>query len=186
MNKKRLALFDLDGTLFDTRDVNYAAYKEALLPYGISLDEKYFKTQCNGRHYTEFIPVIMGTTEYLENVHRAKKEAYAKNLNKAKMNQHLFEIIRHLKKDYYCAVVTTASRKNAMEILLHFQVENLFDLVITQEDITLPKPNPQGFLLAMKQFEIPSENTMIFEDSDVGVTAARATEATVFVANQFF
>lgn len=33
--KDYLAIFDLDGTLFDTGEVNYVSYREALRPYGI-------------------------------------------------------------------------------------------------------------------------------------------------------
>lgn len=183
--KTKLALFDLDGTLFDTGVVNYHAYKDALSPYGISLDREYFQAKCNGRHYTEFVPVIMGTEEYLELVHRAKKEAYAKNLDKARINRVLFDIIRGLKMEYHCAIVTTASYQNTMDILTHFQVEKLFDLVITQENITKVKPDPQGFLMAMEYFEIPAEDTVIFEDSDVGIQAARSSGAAIFVVDRF-
>lgn len=183
--KTKLAVFDLDGTLFDTSDVNYYAYKDALAPYGVALDEEYFKTQCNGRHYTEFIPAIMGTAGYLESVHKIKKAAYAKNLDRAKINYCLFDIIRGLKDKYYCAVVTTACNQNAMDILLYFKVKDLFDLIITQEDITRTKPDPQGFLMAMEHFGISPENTLIFEDSDVGIQAARSANASVLVVNQF-
>lgn len=185
MNDKKLAIFDLDGTLFDTREVNYLAYKEALRPYNITLDEEYFKTKCNGRHYTEFIPRIMGTTEYLEEVQKAKKQAYAHNLASATVNEHLFSIIRNWKVEYHCAVVTTASRKNVMDILSFFHVEDLFDCIITQEDISHPKPDPEGFLLAMDHFKAAPQDTVIFEDSDVGIAAARATGATVIVVDRF-
>ena len=40
--KKYLALFDLDGTLFDTTDVNYYAYKDALSSFGVELTRDYF------------------------------------------------------------------------------------------------------------------------------------------------
>ena len=50
MDKKYLALFDLDGTLFETGEVNYHAYQDALAPYGITLDKEYFLKRCNGRH----------------------------------------------------------------------------------------------------------------------------------------
>ena len=93
MAKKYLALFDLDGTLFDTGEVNYYAYKDALAPFGVEFDKTYFVEKCNGRHYTEFLPKIMGTSEHIEEVHKLKKSAYANNLDKAKINLHLFEII---------------------------------------------------------------------------------------------
>lgn len=66
-------VFDLDGTLFDTGEINYCSYREALQPYGIQLDHTYFVEQCNGRHYTEFLPSLMKTDRYLEEVHAARK-----------------------------------------------------------------------------------------------------------------
>ena len=63
----------MDGTLFDTCEVNYYSYRDSLLPYGIELDKKYFITNCNGRHYTEFLPSIMGNTEHIKDVHVSKK-----------------------------------------------------------------------------------------------------------------
>lgn len=185
MKKTKLALFDLDGTLFDTDEVNYAAYRDALLPYSVELDKQYFTSFCSGRRYKEFLPLLLSGTEHMEDVHDAKKAAYRHNLSKAKMNAHLFQMIRFIKPEYYCVVVTTASRQNAMDILSHFNVVPLFDDVITQEDISRPKPDAQGFLLAMRRFGISAEDTVIFEDSVIGIQAARATGATVMIADQF-
>ena len=95
--KDKLAIFDLDGTLFDTREVNYHAYRDALLPFGISLDHDYFTTECNGRHYTEFIPKIMGHSDALEEIHANKKAFYAENLDKAKKICIYFGLYRQLK-----------------------------------------------------------------------------------------
>jgi beta-phosphoglucomutase len=183
--KRYLALFDLDGTLFDTGDVNYYAYKDALASFNVELDKEYFITNCNGRHYTEFLPVIMRNVDHMEEVHKLKKDAYVKNLDKARINEHLFELIRAMQKTYHTAVVTTASRKNAVDILRYFGHENLFEYMVTQEDITKVKPDPQGFLLAMAHFEIDADHTVIFEDSDIGIMAAKATGSSVMTITQF-
>lgn len=185
MEKKLLALFDLDGTLFDTRDVNYCAYRDALAPFGVDLDRDYFAEYCNGRHYTQFLPAMMGGTEHIEEVHRRKKRAYAENLDKARANAHLFEMIRTMGDTYHTAIVTTASRQNTMDILNHFGCASLFEYILTQEDITRVKPDPQGFLMAMEHFGIDAAHTVIFEDSPVGIQAARQSGATVLVAAQF-
>lgn len=184
MEKKYLALFDLDGTLFDTSDVNYFAYKDALSPFGVELDKEYFVTKCNGRHYTEFLPYIMGNVDHIEEVHRAKKTTYVNNLDKARDNKHLFNVIKGMKSEYHLAVVTTASRQNTLDILKHFGYEDLFEYLITQEDITRVKPDPEGFLMAMQHFGIDAEHTVIFEDSEVGITAAKATGATVMIVGK--
>lgn len=185
IKKRYLAIFDLDGTLFDTKNVNYCSYRDALLSFGIELDAEYFYQNCNGRHYTEFLPEIMGETEHMEEIHRLKKNAYANNLDKARANKHLFHMICSMKEDYYLAVVTTASRRNTMDVLTHFHYLELFDYLITQEDITKVKPDPQGFLLAMDYFGMDAQHTVIFEDSQVGIAAAKAAGASVFVVNQF-
>lgn len=183
--KKKLALFDLDGTLFNTDDVNYKAYREAFRPYGIELDREYFVKYCNGRHYKEFVPKIMGNGDHLEEVHDKKKEFYKTFLDDAVVNTHLFSMIEAMRDNYHTAIVTTASRKNVEDILSRFGVKDCFDFCITQEDIHKPKPDPEGFLLAMKHFGVSPEDTVIFEDSDVGIEAARASGAAVFVADRF-
>lgn len=183
--KSKLAIFDLDGTLFDTGDVNYYSYREALQPYQVQIDREYFIEYCNGRHYTEFLPQIMEDLENMESVHTVKKELYCKHISKARANIHLFRMIENMRAEYYTAVVTTASRKNTMQILSHFGYDRYFDLIITQEDVSKRKPDPEGFLMAMREFAIGPEDTMIFEDSSVGVQSARATGATVFVVDRF-
>lgn len=184
MDKKYLAIFDLDGTLFDTGDVNYYAYKDALALYGIELDREYFINKCNSRHYKEFLPVILGGNEHVEAVHEAKKMSYVKNLDKARENRHLFEILKSMRKEYHTAIVTTASRQNVMDILRHFGYESLFEFMVTQEDIVKAKPDPQGFLMCMEHFGTDRDHTVIFEDSEVGIKAAKATGAAVFVVEQ--
>lgn len=183
--KEYLALFDLDGTLFDTGDVNYYSYQDALQPYGVELDRGYFIKECNGRHYTEFLPVIMGTEKYIEEVHKAKKAAYANHLNRAQVNFHLFQLIQSMRNQYDTAVVTTASRKNTMDILGHFGYIDYFDLIITQEDITRVKPDPEGFIKAMDFFQKDAAHTVIFEDSEAGLQAAKSAGAAVFAVQQF-
>ena len=48
------------------------------------------------------------------------------------------------------------------------------------------KPDPEGFLLAMKQYGAAPKDTVIFEDSDVGIEAAYATGASVFRVMMFY
>ena len=88
-------------------------------------------------------------------------------------------------RQYHLAVVTTASRKNTMELLRYYDYEKLFEFIITQEDIDRPKPDPQGFLIAMEKLGMDSKHTIIFEDSEVGLQAAETTGATVFAVKKF-
>lgn len=174
----KLMIVDMDGTLFDSKDVNFCAYRQAMAEQGFELDHDYYCSCCNGRHYTQFLPQI--TTEdkqILSAIHARKKELYPTFLDKARPNGHLISILRAVRGEYKTALVTTASRVNCYDILNHFQLAGLFDLVLTQEDITRSKPDPEGFLKAMAHFGVEAENTIIFEDSDVGLEAAKKSGA---------
>ncbi len=185
MSKKYLAIFDLDGTLFDTGDVNYHAYKQALEEEGVGLTREDYLDKYNGRHYTDFLPEILPDNETVERVHERKKLLYTENLFRAKENLHLFNMIEALSPDYHIALVTTANKKNATEILENFGRADTFEYILTGEDLTKVKPDPAGFLMAMEHFGVSAENTVIYEDSATGLAAAMASGAAV-MAVKFF
>lgn len=182
----KLILVDLDGTLFDTKEVNYLAYKEAIEPYGYSIDYKYYCDFCNGRHYLDFLPQISTSNmSILEKIHKSKKKNYSKYLSYARINNGLEMLLRSSKDKYKIALVTTASKENTNDILHKFAIEDLFDLILTHDDIAKSKPDPEGFLKAMKAFDSKPEECIIFEDSEVGIEAADKTGATVFIVRGY-
>lgn len=182
----KLIIVDLDGTLFDTKDVNYHAYKDALAPYGYDIDYNYYCKFCNGRHYLDFLPQITTIDkDILTAIHKMKKVAYRQHIDKAILNRGLVDIIRLMKVEYKTAVVTTASRENCEDILRHFKLEKLFDLVLTHGDISKSKPDPEGFLKAMQYFDAAPEETIIFEDSEVGLSAAESSAAYYYKTYRF-
>ena len=174
--KNKLAIFDLDGTLFNTKDVNYNAYQAAIKMTGIDANINYndFCNLYNGKNYKDFLPKIIPDIleEQMKNIHNQKKEIYKKYLNKAIKNDMLFSIIKEIREEFYITIVTNASQKNVNNILENFSVKDLFDLLITQEDVKNPKPSAEGFIKAMNYFNISQENTIIFEDSEIGIQAA--------------
>ena len=91
-----------------------------------------------------------------------KKKRFIKNIS----------IIKEIREEFYITIVTNASQKNVNNILENFSVKDLFDLLITQEDVKNPKPSAEGFIKAMNYFNISQENTIIFEDSEIGIQAA--------------
>lgn len=183
--KCNLAIFDLDGTLFDTSNVNYFAYSEAMEEYNFNIDYSYFISECNGKHYREFLSKLTQNNDIIEQIHNRKKELYSYHLEKARPNIHLFNILKSLKNQYNISLVTTASKKNCFEILNYFDKYNLFDLILTHEDVRYVKPNPEGFIKAMEFFEIDANNTIVFEDSDVGIEAAKKLCTNIIKVEKF-
>jgi len=181
MGRAKLAVFDMDGTLFDTAEVNYRSYAAAAEKIGFFIDREKFKEVFVGRNYRDFLPLFgISKEEDLEFVHKEKKMLYPQYLRYARKNQALFDIINTLKTEYVVVLATTASRANAMDILECFHVARFFDYMITQEDSKELKPNPECYLKAMELAGIGPEKTIVFEDSDVGIIAGQASGASVY------
>lgn len=179
--KNMLAMVDLDGTLIDTLEANYHAYKEALNEYGFDITRDQYAQKCDGRSYRDFLPEVLGGDMfYIEVIHERKIDFYEKCLKYAKVNYHLVNILRAIKADYYIALVTTASKKNTMSILQYFELENLFDRIVTQEDVEVCKPAPDCYIETRQWFGVKTENTIIFEDSPSGILAAQGSGCSVF------
>ena len=189
MSKKtRLILVDLDGTLFDTVAVNAASYRAALEEVGSTVTDEYYGKYCNGGYYKSFLqPLLGGCPEpaLVEQVHDRKKALYAACLGAARKNEALFALLDAMRPTAHLALVTTGSRRNATEILDYFHCRDWFELILTSEDVTRNKPDPEGYRAAMAHFGATPAQTMIFEDSGPGLAAAQGSGAAVFRVEAF-
>ena len=173
-----LICVDLDGTLLDTVPANAASYRAALEELGFTVTDEYYAERCNGGHYTRFLPPLMGgapSTADVERVHDRKKALYSDFLDAVRPNTALMEILKTMRAaGHNLACVTTGSKQNATEVLEHFGVREWFGLIVTGEDVEKQKPDPEGYCRAMEHFRVTPADTMIFEDSGIGLTAAKA------------
>ena len=169
-------MVDLDDTLISTLNANHLSYKLALNEQGFDLSLEAYAKNCNGRKYNDFLPEIMGKDHpAIETVHDRKIELYAQCLKAAEVNRPLVDILRAIKLEYYIALVTTATKANVDRILEHFGLRDLFDSVVTQNDVHKSKPDPECYNMVIEKYGVDRENCIIFEDSKTGIAAALAS-----------
>jgi len=185
MMKDRLAIFDLDGTLFDTRRVNYESYKYALSKFGIDLPFEGFWEKLNGRHYKLFLPILMGSDEHIEEAHDIKVEKYSEFLSTVVPNDSLFAMIDCMKDEFHIALVSTATYENVHQVLDYFGYKDKFELILTQRDVENKKPDPEGFIKAMDYFSVSPDRTIVFEDSEVGIEAAKRAGCVTYIVKGY-
>jgi hypothetical protein len=70
-------------------------------------------------------------------------------------------------------MVTSSTRPEAEAVLRFLQVQDVFDAVVTAEDVSEGKPSPQPYLLASAQLRRPSSECVVVEDSPSGVASAK-------------
>ena len=184
--KDKLLIFDMDGTLFDTSESNYCAYKDAADAWGYKLDRDTFMNVFVGKNYKEFLPMFgIKSREELIAIHDYKKANYKKYIRNIRKNNELFALINDLRCDAIIALATTASKDNTMEVLRYFGVEDCFEFILTQEDVLSLKPDPECYIKTMKMVGISGERTLIFEDSLSGIDAAISSGAGYIRVNNF-
>ena len=176
----KLAITDLDGTLVDTSRVNFLAYSKAMEDFGYSLTYDYYKNNCEGRHYREFLPPM--DSSYMEEIHRKKLSLYKEFLSESRLNTGLVDLLQTLKESgIYVALGTTASRENTLDVLRFHHLESFFDKILTGSEVKKKKPDPECFQTLMEYFWVTPEETLIFEDSFTGVDSAKSSGAGLIV-----
>ncbi len=174
----RLLITDFDGTLVNTFQANYHAYHEAFEKCGLLLpEEQYF--ECYGLRFDGFMDKMgIADTEIRKNIRNIKGECYPRFFNLLETNQSLLDFIRMFRQGGgLTAVASTARGKNLINALNHIGAINDFDLILAGEDVVNGKPSPEIYETVMNRLGVTPGETLIFEDSAVGLQAAEASGA---------
>ena len=75
------------------------------------------------------------------------------------------------------AVASTARGKNLLNALAHIGATGDFDLILAGEDVKEGKPSPEIYNTVMQRLGVLPDETLVFEDSSVGLQAAQAAGA---------
>ena len=178
-------LYDLDGVLVDATEWHYESLNKALQETaGFTIKRNEHITTFNG------IPTIK-KLEILNEQGRLSKNLFDKvwetkqektfevieNMATIDPNKiRLHEQIKNLKK----VCVTNSIRKSALLMLEKTGQLSFMDFVISNEDVSSPKPSPEGYDLAIKKLDLEPSECMIVEDAPKGIEAAHKSKANVY------
>ncbi len=179
MAQIKLILLDFDGTLVDTRDANAYAYIEALGEIGITLSRQEYLEHYFGVRCMEFLKMVgIEDKEQIQRLRRRKIELYPKHFASVRLNNALWQwcqMMRHLGTKVW--IVSTGHIDNITNVMRHLSLESGIDGIISGDDVARPKPYPDCFLKAMDIESVLPSETIIFEDSHVGLEAAKCSGA---------
>ena len=175
----RLIIADFDGTLADTRKANAAAYTEALREAGYRLSEEEYLEKYFGMRCPEFMRRL-GITDprQIEWLRRRKIELYPSHFASVSLNHPLWEFCRQFRAGGgKLWIVSTGQEANIRNAMTYLGLTESVDGLLCGGDVTHPKPDPEAFLRAMEAEGCTPTETLIFEDSPVGIEAARRSGA---------
>ncbi len=179
----RLILLDFDGTLADTRRANALAYTATLREAGIPLSEEEYAARYFGMRCEEFL-THLGIADPAERdrLRRRKIELYPTFFDSVRLNRPLWEFCQQFRaQGGRVWIVSTGSRENIEHVMHHLGIRDGVDGILSGPEIIRSKPHPDCFLEAMRREGVTPRETLIFEDSEIGIEAARRSGASYFV-----
>jgi HAD superfamily hydrolase (TIGR01509 family) len=182
LRRIKALLFDLDGTLIDSAEANHAAYSRALFEFGVRIGADDLARAAAGRQWRDFLPPLLRLADVdcdPAAIARRKGELYREMLGELRVNYALLSLAASVRPEVKTVLVTTASVESVHAILEHFDLGPCFDLVITGDDVTKHKPDPEAYDLAIARLKLVAGDCLAFEDSDVGVASAAAAGVAV-------
>lgn len=177
----RAVVFDLDGLLFNTEELYQIVGTELMRRRGKPFEAELIQ-KVMGRPQPVALQMMIDWHQLEDTVEILAGES--DNVFVEVLNQRLefmpgaSQLLDALEATGIPKAIATGSgRKFARDVLGRFQLEPRFKFILTAEDVTHGKPNPEIYLQAATLHGVAPAEMMVFEDSQNGCTAAVAAGA---------
>lgn len=169
-------IFDCDGTIADTLPVHYLTFKEALGEHGHSLEEDWYRarTGLSSGKLFEAYEQAYGVKLDSDALLKRSSGLYENHLDTLREHSFAADIARSQFGHVPMAVASAGQKAVVKATLQTLDLLELFEHVVTVEDVSHPKPAPDLYLLAAEKLGVAPQRCLVFEDTDEGLQAARA------------
>ncbi len=173
------AIFDWDGVIIDSSSHHEESWERLAREIGKPLPGDHF-TKGFGRKNEFIIPELLGWTRDAEEIRviSLRKEALYREVVAGRGLSALPGVRTWLERlrvaGVPCAIGSSTHRANIDLSLGLIGLAEFFSGIVTAEDVSLGKPDPEVFLTAAARIARPPGRCVVFEDAHVGIAAARA------------
>jgi len=174
----RAAVFDFNGTLSDDEPILFRIYAEMFEANGRSLTQREYIDELAGHSEEEIIGSWLGRDRpdldelVAERIARYR-EAVADG---STVYPEVRAAVRHAAERVPVAIVSGAASEEILPVVSAAGLGPLVSALIAAGDVAEGKPHPEGYLRALELLGggIRAEEVLVFEDTEVGVAAAKA------------
>ncbi|MEL6897848.1 MAG: HAD-IA family hydrolase [Planctomycetota bacterium] len=179
-SRYRGLIFDCDGTLTNSMPLHYRAWHETMRRHGIEFPEQQFYAM-GGMPTDKIISVLSEQQSVQVDIDAAsdeKEHAFEALIDQVQALPHVVDLAKKYAAIMPCSVASGGIRPMIDRQLIAIGIIDLFDAgcIVTSEDTQRHKPHPDVFLEAACRMKVPADKCLVFEDSDLGITAAAAAE----------
>ncbi|MFC1616619.1 HAD family hydrolase [Candidatus Margulisiibacteriota bacterium] len=174
--KAKALIFDLDGTLVDSMPCHFQSWREVFFSLtGIDYPITLFN-ELAGIPTDKIVPIInkrLNTKIDPSQFDHLKKELFKNMINQIEVVNPVANLVYENFGKLPMAV-GTGGRTEIVDLTLKAtNLKQYFDIIITADDVKNYKPHPETFLLCAKKMQVKPEHCQVFEDSYLGMEAAK-------------
>lgn len=169
-------VFDVDGVLMDSMPYHADAWVKAFGEAGIHITNMDIY-EIEGSNHKGVVDLIFHKAgrEPKTSDHEAflkKKREYFLENNRAEPFGGMQACLQNLKEKYKLAVASGADRTIVNSLMEKFY-PGIFDVIVSGEDVTHGKPDPEPYLTAVSKLGLKAEECMVIENAPLGITSAK-------------
>lgn len=184
----RAIIFDFNGVIVNDEPVHMAMFQKALAEEGIDLSREEYYGKYLPMNDRECLAAVLrdkgreANDSLIERLAERKAEYYRQEVARG---LNLFpgaaDFIRRAAERYYLAIASGARRDEIEVILQNAGLLGCFSALVSAEDVTHGKPDPECYLLALEKLNlalaarpIAADQCIVIEDTPAGIQAAHA------------
>lgn len=174
----RAVLWDLDGTLVDSGEYHWQAWREVMEAEGRPISRQEFLDsfgQRNDRILSTWMgeAVSLGTITRVGDAKEARYRQLAREGGLEPLPGAAAWVERLHAAGWRQAIASSAPAENVRVMLSVLHLDRFFEAVAAAEDVTAGKPDPQVFLVAARKLGVEPARSVVVEDAAAGIEAAR-------------
>ena len=183
MTKISAVLFDFDGTLVDTLDHIVQTYTKTLGEYGIATSEAAIVAVI-GKTFSECYEELTNNHHDIKSMmeHHREIQNTPEMLDLIKSYDAVHVVLDELSaRGVKLGIVTNRTPNSMNTILSMTNLKDYFVVRVTPDDVKVPKPDPEGIMLAAKLLGVPVHECIFVGDTDIDILTGKAAEVAVTI-----
>jgi len=190
MNTIKAVIFDMDGVLIDAKDWHFDALNRALGLFGFEISRHDHLVTYDGLPTKKKLDMLTrerGLPASLHSFLSELKQAYTTEAVHVRCKptfQHEFALSNLRSKGYRLAVASNSIRNTVELMMKHSALDQYLDLILSNQDVQQSKPSPEIYLKAMSLLGVSPRETLVLEDNEHGIAAAKAAGTHVMIIKE--
>ncbi len=184
---QKAIIFDFDGLILDTETIEAHIWMELYAQASVKFDLETYRESIGSYNIHPYKPgMILSENGFMgktgEEISLDILEKTSESMSNSPLLPGVLEVIKTAKtRNIKLAIGSSSPRAWVKSHLTERGLWDIFDTVVTNDDVSLCKPSPEIFNLVLERLNVKPENAVVLEDSVNGMLAANQAGIRVII-----